>query len=150
MKTLITRIKRLALALCFVTPLVSWAAVDYTGSDYEPWSYSTVYVWRVPANSTITDLAYSTFAPVASDGTVGEAVTQTGNAYLSWAADKTGYVAPGKVLCYDKTGYKASIDSTFTPLSFGGLKVDALADETAGTPYAIVGTSTNTRNTDFG
>ena len=26
MKTLITRIKRLALALCFVTPLVSWAA----------------------------------------------------------------------------------------------------------------------------
>lgn len=144
----LTKIKRLALALCFVTPLVSRAATDYSGTAYEPWSYSTVYVWRVPANSAITDLAFSTFAPVASDGTVGEAVTQTGNAYLSWAADKTGYVAPGKVLCYDATGYKASIDSTFTPLSFGGLKVDALADETAGTPYTIVGSGT--RYTDFG
>ena len=30
MKTLITRIKRLALALCFVTPLVSWAATEMT------------------------------------------------------------------------------------------------------------------------
>ena len=38
MKTLITRIKRLALALCFVTPLVSWAAavgdtVTWTNAD---------------------------------------------------------------------------------------------------------------------
>ena len=69
MKTPITSIKRLALALCFATPVVSWAAVDYTGTDYEPWSYSAgCVVWRAASGQLF---HASTVADVDSTGTIG-------------------------------------------------------------------------------
>ena len=43
MKTLITRIKRLALALCFVTPLVSWAETKTNPVTGETETYSNVF-----------------------------------------------------------------------------------------------------------
>ena len=41
------------------------------------------------------------------------------------------------VLVYDASGYTAASDAQFAPLSFGGMWVKALADDT--TPYSIVG-----------
>ena len=51
MKTLITRIKRLALALCFVTPLVSWAAEPVAVWDGDFTATQTGYTLNLNGNS---------------------------------------------------------------------------------------------------
>lgn len=51
MRTLITRIKRLALALCFVTPLVSWAAEPVAVWDGDFTATQTGYTLNLNGNS---------------------------------------------------------------------------------------------------
>ena len=130
-----------------VAPLAASAAVDYTGTDYAPWSYSAgCVVWRATEGTFHT----STVADVASDGTIGTAYAmtadQTATSWQRFASNQTAYSAPGMVLVYDESGKTAASDAQFSPISFGGLWVKALADET--TPYSITGSGT--RVTELG
>ena len=145
MKTLITRIKRLALALCLATPIVSWAA--YTTIGYEDFGDTAgVVLWRGATDSA--NFHQSTAVNVAADGTEGDPATLNWNEFCS---SKGAYSAPGKLLVYDATGYRASSNADFDPLSLGGLWVKALASEAEGsesTPYSVTGSGS--RYTDFG
>lgn len=130
-----------------VAPLAASAAVDYTGTDYAPWSYSAgCVVWRATEGTFHT----STVADVASDGTNSTAYAmtsdQTATSWQRFASNQTAYSAPGMVLVYDASGYTAASDAQFAPLSFGGMWVKALADDT--TPYSIVGSGS--RLTELG
>ena len=145
MKTLITRIKRLALALCLATPIVSWAA--YTTIGYEDFGDTAgVVLWRGATDSA--NFHQSTAVNVAADGTEGDPATLNWNEFCS---TKGAYSAPGKLLVYDATGYRASSNADFGPLSLGGLWVKALASEaevSESTPYSVTGSGS--RYTDFG
>ncbi len=138
----------LAAALAFALPA---SAVDYTGTDYEPWSYSAgCVVWRGAGDK---NFEVNSVADVAADGTVGATYEMAWNNAAAttshrFCAGQNEYVEPGFTLVYDAAGYQAAANATFTPLSFGGLKIDALADEAEGTPYSITGSGT--RYTDFG
>jgi len=155
MSKLITQIKRLALALCLATPFVSRAAVEFTDPTYTPWNgVSGAAAWRGDGGN----FEVSKVADIAADGTIGETYQMQWNNTVATTAKRfcsvctttahQGYVSPGMLLVYDQAGMAASANSTFTPLSFGGLWVKALADETEGTPYSVTGTGT--RYTDFG
>ena len=145
MKKLITGIKRLALALCLATPIVSWAA--YTTTGYEDFGDTAgVVLWRGATDSE--NFHESTAVNVAAGGTEGDPATLNWNEFCS---SKGAYSAPGKLLVYDATGYRASSNADFGPLSLGGLWVKALASEAEGsesTPYSVTGTGS--RYTDFG
>ena len=140
MSKLVTHIKRIALALCFAPPVVSWAAVDYAGTDYEPWSYSQgCVVWRGGAVFHTAQVA-----DVSADGTVGDAYTFGATDHKQWqifASNQGAYSAPGTTLVYDKAGYTASSDAQFAPLSFGGMWVKSLQAEN--TPYCITDNKTD-------
>ena len=141
-----------AVALTFVICATSGAwAVDYTGTDYEPWNgvYGAV-AWRNDGSN----FEVSKVADIAADGTIGEPYAMTWNATLATSGRRfcsafnqsTGYVSPGMLLVYDQTGKTAAANATFTPLSFCGLWVKALANET--TPYSVTGSGN--RATHFG
>lgn len=154
MKTLITRIKRLALALCFVTPLVSWAAMEFTDPTYQPWNgVFGAAAWRSDGGN----FEVSKVADIAADGTIGDAyamkwdtaVATSGRRFCSACTSSSwypGYTPPGMLLVYDQTGKTAAANATFSPLSFCGMWVKALADET--TPYSVTGSGN--RITEFG
>jgi len=153
MKTLITRIKRLALALCFATPLVSWAAMEFTDPTYQPWNgVFGAAAWRSDGGN----FEVSKVADIAADGTIGEPYAMTWNATVATSGRRfcsacntsmlQGYVSPGMLLVYDQAGKTAAANATFSPLSFCGLWVKALADET--TPYSVTGSGN--RATEFG
>lgn len=148
MKTPITSIKRLALALCFVTPLVSWAA---TITGYEDFGdVAGVVLWR----ATQTTFHNSTVINVANDGTLGTAYAMDAgnNNTTSWKrfASNQGascYTSPGTVLVYDEAGsYTVESDAQFGPMSFGGIWVKSLAANDA--VFAIKGSGD--RKTEFG
>jgi len=149
MSKLITHIKRLALALCLATPIVSWAAVDYTGTVYEPWSYSAgCVVWRATSGQLF---HASTVADVAADGTIGANynLNTQGHPWNVFASTVNGqananYTSPGLTLVFDEAGYNASSDAQFAPLSLGGMWVKALQAEN--TPYCITDNKTDGSN----
>ena len=147
MSKLITQIKRLALALCLATPIVSWAA--YTTTGYEDFGTTAgVVLWRTTTEGNFSGGAV---IAIAEDGTPGEAGT------LTWGQFSNGqaaFSAPGKVLVYDKASSddETPVDYTqnptldFRPISFGGMWVKTLA--ASGNPFGIVGT--NDRRAEFG
>lgn len=151
MKTPITSIKRLALALCLATPVVSWAA---TTKGYEDFGDTAgVVLWRgIEAN-----FHESTVINVAADGALGDPyamVADANNNTTSWQrfcrSMPNAYASPGKVLVYDTPGtdqgYKYNPNCTFGPLSFGGMWVKTLAIN--GLPFSILGSGD--RKTEFG
>lgn len=155
MSKLITRIKRLALALCLATPIVSWAdGMEFTDPTYTPWDgvYGAV-AWRSDGGN----FEVSKVADIAADGTIGDAyamkwdtaVATSGRRFCSACTSTSwypGYTPPGMLLVYDQTGKAAAANATFSPLSFCGMWVKALADET--TPYSVTGSGN--RITEFG
>lgn len=136
---------RLVAAFALALPLAAMA-VEYTGTDYEPWSYSAGCVaWRAASGQLF---HASTVADVKSDGTIGEsyALGSEGHPWNAFARtvnkqSNPNYAAPGLTLIFDKSGYNASSDARFAPLSFGGLWVSAWAAEN--TPYAITDNKTD-------
>lgn len=155
MKTPITSIKRLALALCFVTPLVSWAAATTGYEDFG--DVAGVVLWR----ATQSTFHNSTVINVAADGTLGTAYAMDagGNNTTSWKrfASNQGascYTSPGTVLVYDKASsddetpvvYTQNSEPDFGPLSFGGLWVQTLAAN--GSPFKLA--DSGSRATEFG
>ena len=150
MSKLITQIKRFALALCLATPFVSWAV---TTTGYEDFGDTAgVVLWR----GTEANFHASTVIDVAEDGTLGTPYAMTAdNSATSWqrfSRGQTAYASPGKVLVYDTPGtdqgYKYNPDSTFNPISFGGMWVKTLAIN--GLPFSILGNNAGKRDTEFG
>lgn len=140
----LTKIKRLALALCLATPFVSQAA---TTTGYEDFGDTAgVILWRGTQN----DFHASTVADVAADGSVGDEYTMNTAQWHRFASNQAQYVSPGVVLVYDTAGtdqgYKYNPDCSFGPLSFGGMWVKTLAIN--GLPFSILGTGN--RTTEFG
>ena len=141
----------LVLALCLGLVSTGWAV---TTTGYEDFGDAAgVMLWR--GGLSTNDFHASTVIDVAADGTCGAEYAMTwanNNAQSSKRFCRTessgGYSAPGLVLVYDEAGYKDSADSSFTPLSFGGLWVKVL--QAANKPYAITGSSNNGRATEFG
>ena len=85
--------------------------------------------------------------------TAGDEYTMTNDntAETTWkryASNQSVYSAPGMALRYDTYGYNSASDAQFTPLSFGGLIVESLADEEGTIEYSIVGTGS--RSTELG
>ena len=158
MNKLIKGVKRLALALCLATPIVSWAAMEFTDPTYTPWSgVSGAAAWRGDGGN----FEVSKVADIAADGTIGETYQMQWNNTVATTAKRfcsvctttahQGYVSPGMLLVYDAPGYAATANGTFGPLSFGGLKVDALANVEQGTPYELNSPNAGgARYTDFG
>ena len=143
---------RLVAAFALALPL---AAMAVTTAGYEQFGDTAgVMLWR--GGLSTNDFHTSTVIDVASDGTPGAEYAMTwanNNAQSSKRFCRTessgGYSAPGLVLVYDEAGYRASVDSSFTPLSFGGLWVKALQADN--TPYTITGASdSKERDTEFG
>lgn len=127
----------LALALPFAAK-----AVDYTGTDYAPWSYSAgCVVWRASSGQLFHK---STVADVASDGTIGATydLDTTGHPWQVFASNQSSaYTTPGMTLVFDEAGYNNNSDAQFAPMSFGGLWVKALQAD--GTPYCITDNKTD-------
>jgi len=127
------------LALAAVLPTSAMAAVDYTGTDYEPWSYSQgCIVWRATSGqvfhgSTVADVG------VDEEGKIKISDTYTfgssGHPWQVFAKNQSAYTAPGKVLVFDEAGYNNNSDAQFAPFDFGGMWVNALQAEN--TPYCI-------------
>ncbi|MBR2117392.1 MAG: hypothetical protein IJ935_01750 [Afipia sp.] len=152
MSKLITQIKRLALALCFVTPLVSWAATTVGYEDFG--DVAGVVLWR----ATQTTFHNSTVADVAADGTVGDEYAmladQSAKSWKRFASNQTVYSAPGMLLVYDKASsddetpvvYTQNSEPDFGPLSFGGLWVQTLAANDS--PFKLA--DGGSRATEFG
>lgn len=147
MSKLITRIKRLALALCLATPIVSWAA--YTTTGYEDFGDTAgVVLWR---STTAGNFSAGAVIAIAEDGTPGDVGTMTWGQFCN---GQSAFSAPGKVLVYDKASSddETPVDYTqnptldFRPISFGGMWVKTLA--ASGNPFGIVGT--NDRRAEFG
>ena len=133
--------RRSAAALAVAMPLAA-AAVDYTGTDYEPWSYSAGCVaWR----ATESLFHSSTVVDVPADGVIVEEDAYTfgtsGHPWQVFASNQTAYSTPGKVLVYDVAGKTAATDAQFAPLSFGGMWVKVLQAE--GVPYSITDNKTD-------
>ena len=133
--------RRSAAALAVAMPLAA-AAVDYTGTDYEPWSYSAGCVaWR----ATESLFHSSTVVDVPATGVIVEEDAYTfgtsGHPWQVFASNQTAYSTPGKVLVYDVAGKTAATDAQFAPLSFGGMWVKVLQAE--GVPYSITDTKTD-------
>lgn len=131
---------RLVAAFALALPLAAMA-IDYTGTDYEPWSYSAGCVaWR----ATESLFHASTVVDVPADGTIveGDAYAfDTGHPWQVFASNQSAYSAPGKVLVYDVAGKTAASDAQFAPLSFGGMWVKVLQAE--GIPYSITDNKTD-------
>ena len=131
---------RLVAAFAFALPLAA-IAIDYTGTDYEPWSYSAGCVaWR----ATESLFHASTVVDVPADGTIveGDAYAfDTDHPWQVFASNQSAYSAPGKVLVYDVAGKTAASDAQFAPLSFGGMWVKVLQAE--GIPYSITDNKTD-------
>lgn len=149
----LTKIKRLALALCLATPFVSRAAIEFTDSTYQPWNgVSGAAAWRGDGGN----FEVSKVADISADGTIGEAYAMAWNNVAAttshrFCSGQNEYQSPGMLLVYDASGYEATANGTFGPLSFAGLKVDALADVSAGTPYELNSPNAGgARYTDFG
>ena len=138
---------RVALLLAmasFALPATSWAVVDYTGTDYEAWSYSAgCVVWRATSGQLF---HASTVADVAADGTIGDTYTlnTSDHPWQVFCRGLGAYTAPGKVLVFDEAGYNNNSDAQFVPLSFGGLWVKAL--QANGAPYCITDNKTDGTN----
>ena len=142
-------LRRLAAATLFALPLTA-LAVEYTGTDYEPWSYSAGCVaWR----ATESLFHSSTVVDVPADGVIVEGNAYTlgtsGHPWNAFASKVNGqahnnYTSPGLTLVYDVAGKTASTDAQFAPLSFGGMWVKVLQAE--GVPYSI--TDNKTDSTD--
>ncbi len=132
---------RLVAAFALTLPLAA-IAIDYTGTDYEPWSYSTGCVaWR----ATESLFHASTVVDVPADGTIVEEdayAFDTGHPWQVFASNQSAYSEPGKVLVYDVAGKTAASDAQFAPLSFGGMWVKVLQAE--GVPYSITDNKTDT------
>ena len=147
----LTKIKRLALALCLATPFVSQAA---TTTGYEDFGDTAgVVLWR----GTEANFHASTVINVAADGTLGDPYVMVANANnntTSWqrfaSNQNNAYTSPGILLVYDTPGtgdgYKYNPNCTFGPLSFGGMWVKTLAIN--GLPFSILGSGD--RKTEFG
>lgn len=131
---------RLVAAFALALPLAAMA-IDYTGTDYEPWSYSAGCVaWR----ATESLFHASTVVDVPADGTIVEGDAYafgTGHPWQVFASNQSAYSEPGKVLVYDVAGKTAASDAQFTPLSFGGMWVKVLQAE--GIPYSITDNKTD-------
>ena len=147
----------LAAAICTASS-VSLAA-NYTDPNYMPWNYSAgCVVWR----ATEANFHASTIADVLPDGTVDNTPYQLGTSGHPWqvfastlnGGSNPNYTVPGLVLVYDKQGYAASTDASFSPLSLGGLWVRTNAAETVESDppvtYSLGGTSSNARVTELG
>ena len=146
----------LATAL-FAAP-VAWGAVEFTDQTYAPWNgVSGAAAWRGDGGN----FEVSKVADIAADGTIGETYQMQWNNTVATTAKRfcstctttanQGYVSPGMLLVYDASGYAATANGTFTPLAFGGLKVDALADVEQDTPYELNSPNAGgARYTDFG
>ena len=130
-----------AAAIAFALPLAAMAVVDYTGTDYAPWSYSAGCVaWR----ATESLFHSSTVVEVPADGVIVEENAYafgTGHPWQVFASNQTAYSAPGMVLVYDVAGKTAATDAQFAPLSFGGMWVKVLQAE--GVPYSITDNKTD-------
>jgi len=129
---------RLVAAFALVLPLAAMA-VDYTGTDYAPWSYSAgCIVWRATSGQLF---HASTVADVGVDGEGEIEIGQTydfntsGHPWQVFAKNQSAYTAPGKVLVFDEAGYNNNSDAQFAPFDFGGMWVNALQAEN--TPYCI-------------
>ena len=137
---------RLAAAFALALPLAAMA-VDYTGTDYEPWSYSGGCVaWR----ATESLFHGSTVVDVPADGVIVEgdayALNTAGHPWNVFASTVNGqananYTYPGMTLVYDVAGKTAASDAQFAPLSFGGMWVKVLQAE--GVPYSITDDKTD-------
>ncbi len=138
---------RLVAAFALALPLAAMA-VDYTGTDYEPWSYSAGCVaWR----ATESLFHSSTVVDVPADGVIVEenayALGSSGHPWNVFASTvnsqpNANYTSPGVTLVYDVAGKKAASDAQFAPLSFGGMWVKVLQAE--GVPYSITDNKTDT------
>ena len=136
---------RIVAAFAFALPLAA-IAIDYTGTDYEPWSYSAGCVaWRAASGQLF---HASTVADVDSTGTIGSTyeLNTSGHPWNVFARTVNGqananYTSPGITLVYDEAGYNASSDAQFAPLSFGGMWVKVLQAE--GIPYSITDNKTD-------
>ena len=120
-------------------------ATSYTqASGLQKWNYSTIFDWTETSNA---DFHASKIQKVNEDGSAGTEYTM--NSTINWrmfASNQTQFYAPGPVLRYNATGKKQSSNSSFTPLTFGGIIVNELqADDT---PYEITGSGT--RYTELG
>ena len=142
-KTVVTALACVCASASLLLPLSSSAVVTYGYEDFG--NTAGVVLWRATQGT----FHNSTVADVAADGTVGTAYAMTSDqSAKSWqrfAQNQAAYSAPGKVLVYDETGYTASSDAQFGPLSFGGMWVKALPSSGV---YTIAGTGD--RFTDFG
>ena len=137
--------KLIGLAMALLLPVATWASTpSYENTDYQDWAYSAgIVVWRATNNL----FHASTLADVTSDGTISDEEYDLGSAGHPWNAfartvngsANQNYTAPGLTLVFDKSGYTATSDAQFAPLSFGGLWVRALAAEN--TPYTILDNS---------
>ena len=133
--------KLIGLAMALLLPVATWAATpSYENTDYHDWAYSAgIVVWRATNNL----FHASTLADVTSEGTISDEEYDLGSAGHPWnvfartvyGSANQNYTAPGLTLVFDKSGYTATSDAQFAPLSFGGLWVKALA--AANTPYTI-------------
>ena len=138
---------RLVAAFALALPLAAMA-VDYTGTDYEPWSYSAGCVaWR----ATESLFHSSTVVDVPADGVIVEenayALGSSGHPWNVFASTvnsqpNANYTSPGVTLVYDVAGKTAATDAQFAPLSFGGMWVKVLQAE--GVPYSITDNKTDT------
>lgn len=138
---------RLVAAFALALPLAAMA-VDYTGTDYEPWSYSAGCVaWR----ATESLFHSSTVVDVPADGVIVEenayALGSSGHPWNVFASTvnsqpNANYTSPGVTLVYDVAGKTAATDAQFAPLSFGGMWVKVLQAE--GVPYSIKDNKTDT------
>ena len=146
MKTPITSIKRLALALCLATPVVSWAV---TTTGYEDFGDTAgVVLWRATTAENFSDGAV---IAIAEDGTPGAEGTMTWGQFCN---GQSAFSAPGKVLVYDKASsddetpvaYTQNPTLNFRPISLGGMWVKTLTAN--GNPFGIVGA--NDRRAEFG
>ena len=142
---------RIASALALFVSWSAFAAVNYTGTQYEPWSYSAgCVVWR----STNSWFKTATVANVATGGTIGAQYEMDGawggtSWQRFWRNEWSGnefngaYTSPGRVLVYDKSvsndgdEYAKSSELSQSIFALGGLWVKVLAAD--GSPFEITG-----------
>lgn len=145
----------LAAAIAAGVSGIALAAMDYTGTDYEPWNgVAGGVVWRGTGATFHNDYV----ADIAADGTIGTPYAMTSDqgatAWQRFASNQTAYSSPGMLLVYDKANsddetpvaYTQNSEAQFSPLTIGGLWVKTLAANDS--PFQIG--QAGTRVTEFG
>ena len=123
------------------TALAQWIDAGYN---------SQIRAWR---DTTHANFHESTFSTIDKEtGEIGAPRNLGSGEYYQFVEDDQDYVAPGHVLWYDAPYCTRSSNSSFRPLSFGGMYVSATPNPDGSDYYEITGSSTTSgyRTTTLG